>query len=419
MGFAAGVEYRREASKAVPDAYGEGGDLYYLGKKVTTAGSYSSWEAFAEVNLPLLRDVPFAKSLEVAASYRFQDYTTTGADGSYGFSASWMPVSDIKLRSAYARAVRAPNVKELYSGVEQSVAVIADPCDVRYTATGPAPANRQSNCRTLLGPAADNFLQTPNSKWVIVQGNPDLDAEVADTVTAGVVLAPAWVPNLVLTADYFSTKIDGVITNISPTQIAENCVDSPSLDNQFCPNVTRDISGNISVVVSQVFNLARYKTNGWDFSASYLFDLPANRGRVTLNANATYLRELVYDPVPSNPNLRSRLDRVGANPTWRGNLNARYQRGAFNVDWNARYLGSVIRSWNDRVGDYSVDEAHPTSGSYVLNDLRFGMNLGTYQLSAGIDNIFNRYPPMKPFTYVYPMYSFIGRNYYAGIKVNF
>lgn len=419
VGFAAGVEYRRESSEALPDEDGLSGDLFYLGPRVATVGSYSSWEAFAEVNVPILRDVRFAESLEVGASYRYQNYTTTGNDGSYGFSLGWTPVSDIKLRGAFAHAVRAPNVNELYAGTEQGVANITDPCDIRYLDSGPAPANRRANCQQILGDFADDFLQTPHSKRVILQGNTGLDAETADTITAGVVFTPRWVPNLTLTADYFSIEIDGIITSLGATSIAQNCVDASTLDNQFCPNVSRDASGNIDVVVSQVFNLAHYNTRGWDFSASYRFELPADQGKIAVSAKATNLLELIYDPDPSNPSLRSRQDRVNYSPKWRGNLSTHYERGGFSVNWSALYIGNIIRSWNDRVGDFSMTEAHVRSGSFTQHNLRFGYDTGKYQMYVGVNNIFDRYAPMKPFTYLNPMYPRFGRNYYAGVKVSF
>lgn len=419
VGFAAGVEYRREFSRATPDADGYSGDLFYMGPRVETVGRYSSWEAFAEINLPLLKNVRFAESLEVGASYRYQDYTTTGGDGSYGFNASWSPVSDVKLRGAFAHAVRAPNINELYAGTEQGVVNITDPCDIRYLASGPAPANRQANCRQLLGDLQNDFVQTPHSKRMIRQGNAGLDPETADTITAGVALMPRWVPGLTLTADYFSIEIDGIITSLGATQIVENCVDSPTLDNPFCPNVGRDVSGNVDIVVSQVFNLAHYNTRGWDFGASYRFALPGNLGRIVTSAKATNLLELVYDPDPNNPSLRSRQDRTGYNPTWRGNVSTGYRRNGFSADWNVRYLGNIIRSWNDRVGDYSTTEALVKSGSFIQHDLRLGYDTGTYQVYGGVNNVFDRYPPMKPFTYLNPMYPRFGRSYFVGVKVNF
>lgn len=419
VGFAAGVEYRREASKSIPDEYGLSGDLYYMGPRVVTAGSYSTREAFVEVNVPILRDVTFAKSLEVGASYRYQDYTTTGSDGSYGYSVGWAPTQDVKLRGSFAHAVRAPNVNELYAGTEQGIANISDPCDIRYLASGPAPDNRRANCRQILGSLADDFLQTPHSKRVILQGNTNLDAETADTITAGLVLTPRWVPNLTLTADYFSIKINGIITSLSAGKIAENCVDSPTLDNEFCPNVSRDASGNIDVAVSQVFNLAHYNTRGWDFGASYRIGLPGNGGRVVLSAKATHLLALIYDPDPSNPSLRSRQDGVNYSPKWRGNFNAGYHRGGFSANWNALYIGNIIRSWNDRAGDFSMTEAHVKSGSFIQHNLRFGYDMGKFELYAGINNVFDRYAPLKPFTYLSPMYPRFGRNYYAGVKCDF
>src|SRR5690606_436751 len=128
VAFAAGVEWRKEASRAVPDIRSQQG-LIFQNKQARTEGAYESKEVFGEINVPLLADVPFIQYLDLTAAYRYQDYTTTGGDSSYGLGMEWTVDRNIRFRANYAKAVRAPNISELFDGGGEGYNLFDDPCD--------------------------------------------------------------------------------------------------------------------------------------------------------------------------------------------------------------------------------------------------------------------------------------------------
>lgn len=185
VAFAAGVEWRKEHSRAVPDIRSQKG-LIFQNQTAMTEGGYESKELFGELNLPLLADLPFVRYLDVTAAYRYQDYTTTGGDSSYGLGLEWTVDSNIRFRGNYAKAVRAPNINELFGGGGVGFNLIDDPCDATRLHLGNFPANRAANCAALgLSP---DFVQSTTTKPVTTRGNPDLTPEEGETLTLGVVL---------------------------------------------------------------------------------------------------------------------------------------------------------------------------------------------------------------------------------------
>jgi len=305
VAFAAGVEWRKEASRAVPDMRSQKA-LIFQNTQARTEGAYESKEIFGEVNLPLLADVPFIQYLDLTAAYRFQDYTTTGGDSSYGLGMEWTVDRNIRFRANYAKAVRAPNISELFDGGSEGFALFDDPCDATRLNLGNYPANRKANCAAL-GLAPD-FTQSIATKPSVSKGNPDLNPEEGETLTLGVVLTPTFLPGLAVTIDHYDIKISDVIASFGARTIINNCVDSPTLTNPFCGNVMRGADGNISRVINQVMNVAEYTNSGWDVTASYRTDLEAlglpPYGSLSFNVAAGFLDELTYDPVPGDASVR-------------------------------------------------------------------------------------------------------------------
>src|SRR5207244_368659 len=73
------------------------------------------WEAFTEARLPILEDMPGAKSLTVETGYRYSSYSLAfGNTNTYKAGLQWAPVRDVRVRGMYQRAVRAPNVQEVF-----------------------------------------------------------------------------------------------------------------------------------------------------------------------------------------------------------------------------------------------------------------------------------------------------------------
>ena len=429
VAFATGFEYRREASDTNPDRLNQIGEVF--GNVVQrTKGSYSTREGYAELDVPVLANVPFAKRIDIDASARFQDYTTTGGDWTYGANGNWAINDSFKFRGAYSKAVRSPNISELYAAGSVSYAAIADPCDQNNVNLGTQAANRLANCRTLLGALAGTgsaytFVQSPATKATITTGNPNLDPERATTWTGGIVFTPTSLRRFSLTLDYYDIKIKGAIASIGTSTIANNCVDSASLNNQFCGLTQRGPDGNITLINSQVFNVASFKTKGVDFGFSYSV-VPAelglrDLGTFTLNANANYLSTLLYNPVAGDQTTRDQ----GAGelaydaPRFQGNARVTWDFHNITLSWATRYLGEINRSNQDKLLDYSYERIP----EFYIHDLRGEFRFQRYVVFAGINNVTDNNPPYTPSTYIPTgtgaLYDALGRFYYAGFKAQF
>src|SRR3546814_16814505 len=69
-------------------------------------------------------------------------------------------------------------------------------------------------------------------------GNPLLKPEEADTYTAGVILTPQAIPNLLVSVDYYNIKVDNYIGTVDPFLTIKQCIQTGN--PFFCDLYTRD-----------------------------------------------------------------------------------------------------------------------------------------------------------------------------------
>jgi outer membrane receptor protein involved in Fe transport len=275
VGFAIGGEYRRETSKDVPDSDIQRG-LTYTNLLPIAKGKFHVWEVFGEIDLPVLKDVPWAKQLDFGAAIRYSKYSTIGSTTTWRLNAQYAPISDIKFRGTLAQAVRAPNISELFSPNGQDFQFIEDPCAGDHVNEGKP--SRAANCAALLTPLGANpvgFVDVNSSSIPgSLGGNPNLKAEKARTWTAGVVLTPSFVRGLNISADWYHIKLKQAINTSEPQELAELCVDQATIDNPFCPLIERQNGGadpgRIIGFTRIPQNVAQYTTAGLDIDINYL-----------------------------------------------------------------------------------------------------------------------------------------------------
>ncbi|WP_343526535.1 TonB-dependent receptor [Sphingomonas sp.] len=304
IGFAAGAEYRDYRAQRIPDAYalipgelgGAGGAVLPLN------GGYNVREFFGEIIAPLVEDKPFFRALTVEGGIRQSHYQVQAA-GSPKFDATtwkaggtWEPVADLKIRGNYQRAVRAPNIGELFDPVSTYlVNLTVDPC------AGNAPlnnANLAAVCVAQGAPAslvAAGGIPNPASGQPNATGggNPNIRPEVADTYTIGVILTPrTLVEGLTISVDYFNIKVNQAITAATPADILAACfgnITAASATSTACTSIRRStatgaLSGSSAVVAGlpqPLTNSGRIATDGIDLNADYRRDL----GFAKLNLN--------------------------------------------------------------------------------------------------------------------------------------
>lgn len=278
---AVGFEWRKEEYRSQPDS----GELVNDLPVLPTNGFYDVSEYYAEIDIPLLKESVFAESLNIRGAIRHSDYNTIGGVNTYSWGGEWtLPyVNWITLRGGKQRAIRAPNILELYAPIQGAgLTTFSDPCDKR---TGLLEtAAQQSFCNAWGAPTG--FIMANNSVSATQQSNPNLRAEVADSYTVGAVLMPELFPSFLndfsVTVDYYNIKLSdaiapfggGVASNIN------SCFFAMDLSSPFCGNVTRDSLGNVNPVLSTLTNVSLKSTNGVDAAITTSFNMDKINGHL-------------------------------------------------------------------------------------------------------------------------------------------
>jgi len=423
IGFVVGGEWRKEKSKSDPPLEDQLGQTF--GNVILpTDGNFSVKEAFAEVRVPIFKDKPFAETLELNGAVRFSDYTTVGSTFSWNTSAKWAPVRDITFRGTYAKAVRAPNISELFSPQSQTFLFIDDPCDISQLNNGSS--TRAANCSTLLTGLGVNpaTFTDPNSSSIpgVQIGNPDLSEETAKSWTAGVVIEPRFIPGLHISLDWYNIKIANAINTPTAEEVAELCVDAPDLNNVFCDAITREFgTAAITDFSIQPANVASFRTVGLDFQLDYRLDpadlgIGSNLGLFNIRLMGNYLDKLTFISVPGAELDDDRTEQFA--PKWQVTLDVTWRLDPITVNYGFNYFSKTTRySLEDLAGDPDLaSKANIFYNARHTHDIQINWDIEKKaSFYIGMNNIFNQKPDIATFYPVSP----VGRFVYAGFKVNF
>jgi outer membrane receptor protein involved in Fe transport len=449
VGLNVGAEYRKEALETQTDVEFQTGDLAGQGgATLPVSGDFDVREAFAEVQIPIISH-SFIEEFTVTGGYRYSDYKVAGRHfntDTYKIALELAPIHDIRARASYNRAVRAPNVVELFTSQNVALGGTVDPC------AGPTPAFTAAQCANTGVTAAQYGTITPNpANQYNAQfgGNPNLSPETADTYTAGLVLQPRWIPGLALTVDYFDIKIVDLISPGLPFQtILNNCA---STGNPITCSLIHRAPGNGSLWLSPAgfvelnnINIGGLRTKGIDFNGSYSRRL-GGMGTINVSMVGTYLKELSVD-TGLNPGVTGQDGKFDCarfygntcgtpNPRWRHKLRVGFTLpNGLGLSGQWRYFSAVT---NDTLSTDKDIIATPFSnpGNAKINaqsyfDLALTARLADrYNFRLGANNILDKQPPIvggevsnAPFGNgnTYPqVYDALGRYIFAGVTVDF
>jgi iron complex outermembrane receptor protein len=455
IGVSLGAEYRREHLDSVSDVAQASGDVNGNGAaNPPVNGGYDVYELFGEARVPLVQDMPFAKDITAELAYRFSDYSNAGTTNTYKVSGDWTIIDGLRVRAGYNRAVRAPNVVELFSPQNVILDGTVDPC-AGLTASNPLVAR----CATLFGLTTQQVLALepdPAKQYNgLTGGNPNLKPETSDTYTAGLVWQPSFVPGLNLTIDYFDITVTNYISNIGANTILNGCVNGTN--PEFCSLVHRDSIGSIrsstGYIIDTELNQGGLHTDGVDVSAGYHTGLDTfgiqNMGSISVNLVGTWLDKLettVLDgdaPIDCAGYYGSTCSSLGGsnspNPHWRHKMrvtwNTPFEFGPFggvglSAQW--RYYSSVdldATSSDPRLaGDVPATDAKLGARSYldVLATFKVKDN---YSFRIGVNNVLDKDPPLTGANNcpagpcnqnVYAqMYDTLGRYIFVGLTADF
>ncbi len=434
-------------------------------------GSLDVKEAYIEFLVPVLKDLPAIKSLELELGARHSDYNVTGKSFTWKSLVDWRATDWLRFRGGFNRAERSPNVGELYLAPSQTFQTgqSGDLCSLANSSpfsANPANANGAQAlalCRALMDKSAPGTANTfyanpqfsqgvgPAFAFPSVRGNPNLQPETAKTYTIGTVISSPFesdlTRNLRLSLDYYNIKVDDAIGPQSVDVAQRQCFDptfNPTFDvnSPFCQVINRVANdGALGNILLTYLNNGAFETSGVDATIDWAFDL--GPGRFSLNSVIGYLIDLKSKELPNDP----LIDYAGSLGPQQNQLNA----GAF--EWKMyNAFGYTLGQWTAQlwwqhlpsIKSASYPTNHATTltgaGSYDL----FGLS-GSFAITQqalvrfGVDNLFDKAPPLiernadpnlpqfllpggnfgGANSATPPLYDFIGRQFFVSAQVQF
>ncbi|GLR71952.1 TonB-dependent receptor domain-containing protein [Agaribacter marinus] len=459
IGAAIGIEYRKDEQDIQPGPLNRRGG-HSSGHVPAYTASIAVAEAFGELNIPIITDAPGIYQLSIDTSLRFANYDIdrVGSVTSFGTGLQYQPLEDVLFRANFNRALRAPDLTELFSPPRGDSDNVTDICDGVSLAAADADGIDGIVARNCLSEpgilAAINDLDSENPGFFTQEsttisgpnaGNPDLIEEEADTVTVGIVWVPEQVKGLSFSADYYDIEIKNVITALSGADILRECYrDNVNFSsNPLCNDVSRNPEdGQIENLVNREFNLNGRLTSGVDYSIAYDFSLEGMGipGNFSLSYNHTHIIKLLdirddfneldqiaalteagrADEIPTTiaadgspldgldiDNDKGEL--VSNSFKDRGRFSLAWQNESWRISWRTNYFGTAIGSYalletyEDAIEEFGSDAEEPLFLFYdreLIHNLsvRYTTNIDSTQLriSAGVNNINDNQGPFAP-----------------------
>ncbi len=407
IGLSAGAEYRTDSSSFRPDEFLSAGDVLGFNAGQPTVGSYDVYDIYAELFVPLLADVDFAESLNFTGAARYSDYSTAGGVWTYAAGLDWTPVEGLMVRGQYQRAVRAPNVAELFLGAANGFPRADDPCSADHVAANGGIAALTSICEATGVPAGQTglFSQANTQIEGVFGGNPDLIEETSDTFTLGAVIQPAQLENFSMTIDYYNIKITDVVGTLGGgvNNILRNCYSGGDVNAPFCQAITRRADGNVDTVRALNANNAQLETSGIDVQVNYSIDLDSglfdNSSTISMFWLGTYVisNDFLPNKLPDTEWLRCAGTFAGVcatpDPTYRFTSRVSYESGPLSASLKWTYLGGVDQGdiANSGVDPATLSVSRLSAKNYF--DLTANYDISeSYSLYGGINNLLNTKP---------------------------
>lgn len=442
VGLAVGGEYRKDYQYFQPDFVSTildpnaGSCLTFTDACGSpSSGKLSVREFYGELFVPVLADLPFAKSLNVTLGSRYSDYSAFGTTTNSKIGIEYRPIDDLMLRGTVAEVFRSPTISDLYGGTTPSADTYNDPCDA-LVAGDPRLSNPA--CAGL----APGFEQVTAQTQALYGANEFVQPEKGRTFTWGAVYDPQWLPGLSTSLDFWKVKLSDTIGAIGTQVIIDQCFTFGRFCNLFSRQLGAGGNGDIAFVSNLTQNIGRIDTNGVDFSIKYR--LPETRfGNFNVSLDTTYVAK--YDAEVIEGDITTRYHRAGTYTSsstggdgnyarWRGLGALSWNMGAFDAGWRMRFVGPTRFGVYATAGDGSqviapggdpLDNSFRIGGT-TFHNLTAGFNAEAIntRFEIGVDNVFDKQPPIL-WQYGFNgntderTYDVVGRYYWARVGVKF
>ncbi len=386
--LALGAELRHEAGSTTVDAVTARGDQ--AGSDAApTHGGYDTAEAYATLDLPVLRGLSFARSLDASLAARGTSTSRYGAFAAVRAALDYAPVQGLHLRAVSGTARRPPAISEAFGGITANPQPVTDPCD-RASGLRSNPVV-DANCRSLgLGPG---FTQASPLIQVESGGNPSLRPERSENETLGASFAPPAWPLLQASVDWYHYRITDSIDSLADTDpdlIPDACLESARLSSPLCGLLTRIAGGGNAGQIGNILgldeNVGTIKTDGLEFGLT-LTSPPTALGRLRLDWQTNWLLDYRLHSLGEEGFVQYAgtfpgLSAVGSYARVRSRAVASLDRGDWSFSWTGRFISGA------RVLD--EDARAP---SIVYQDIEAQRRFGRLTAMIGVDNVADQRPP--------------------------
>lgn len=395
-----GVEYRENSADIRPDSV-LGPDVRGFNQALAIQGSFDVYEFFTEVDVPLITNKPGIESLNFTGAFRMSDYSTIGNAQTYAAGLGWEPVEGLRFRTQYNRAVRAPNVADLFSPFTNGFPGTQDPCSSDLGSYSPA-----TNDATCIAHGADpaavgTDFQLNAQIEALFGGNTDLDEEVADTFTIGAVWQPNFINGLTLQVDYYDIQIEDAIASPLLQTVLNECYlqDVQEACNLVAIN-GRQSNGALNPVPLGADNLSVLDAEGVDVRVDYMWDaeqmgLSPDLGSFGVNYYSTFTLTNGFQSTPETDYITCEGIFAGQcgepTPEYKHVAQGSWYWGNLTTSVRWRYIGGVDIE-DSLVG--SVSDRELTIDAVNYFDVTFGYDVSeTARISVGIQNVTDEEPP--------------------------
>ncbi|HZP66784.1 MAG TPA: TonB-dependent receptor, partial [Rudaea sp.] len=447
--LAAGASYRKEYVNSEPDPLiathvDQNLNFTCAGPgsicAAATRGGYNVKEAYTELLVPLLKDMPFVHSLNVDIGDRYSKYSDFGSTNNWKLALEYRPIEDLLLRGTVSKVFRAPTATDLFRGPGGDSPPATDPCGTAAVASNPACQGYVFN--------STGTQQVPGLVTGSQYSNANLGTDVhvqpehGKSFDYGFVYDPQWLPGLSINADYYRIVLRNLIVSgpgIAQT-ILTQCFNS---GGPVCSLILRFPSGSnegqLKYVFEAPFNSGQLTTSGIDIGGHYR--LPETPwGNFSVGLQATYIGEYNVDQGGFNQHLAGHFDKAFGNiARWRGLGNIDWNYGPFSAGYQIRYIGHITIGYvaADLGPSANSDPGVPGEnlylgspyhyGAYVYHNLNFGYNIEPINtmVQVGVDNVTDKQPPIFYQQNVLNAntdvntYDTVGRFYFAKVTVKF
>lgn len=374
-------------------------------------GGYNVKEAYGELFVPILKDMPFAKALNVTLGDRYSKYSLAGSTNNWKVAVEYRPIDDLLLRGNVQKVFRAPTIGALFGAPTGNAPAFVDPCG----SLSAAELALHPNACAFVAPNTPAKDLTGGTTQVtgVLSGSAfagvNLTPEFGKSFDWGAVYSPHYLPGLTVSVDLWRIYLNNTITTLGAQTVGNICFGNDA--SPYCAYIHRFSAGTppgqIHFINQPTVNLGRLDTKGVDASLTYKVPqfnwLP---GQFTLTANGTYVAEYTNDTAPGTPGdvvqhvAGHYYNNYGSHPRVQGQVGLSWQLGSWDASWRTQYIGhETVGSANPAEGN-SADGQIPNSTlripTVVYNYLQVGYTIQPINthISVGVDNVFDKQPPL-------------------------